>query len=128
MTDTMEKLASNTMLIFRHGGIRIWARSWTIMAAIRHVYLPESAGGGGGCAYSVPWRHGHGALGHHCQAEVISHTLRSDDQFVVIASDGVWEFMTNQRSSTRSPPPDPLDACRDVVGQAYRLWLQFDLA
>lgn len=92
------------------------------------VYLPESAGGGGGCAYTRSL--GDMAMerwGITAEAEVISHTLRSDDQFVVIASDGVWEFMTNQTViDAVAAASDPLDACRDVVGQAYRLWLQFD--
>jgi CRP-like cAMP-binding protein len=48
-------------------------------------------------------------------------------QFIVLASDGVWEFLTNMsvcemvRSFT-----SPLDACRAVVSESYRLWLQFD--
>jgi cGMP-dependent protein kinase len=42
-----------------------------------------------------------------------------------LASDGVWEFLTNQTVTDMILKfDDPLEACRAVVAEAYRLWLQ----
>ena len=50
-----------------------------------------------------------------------------EDQFVVLASDGVWEFLTNQAVADMiSEFSDPLDACRAVAAESYRLWLQYE--
>jgi hypothetical protein len=46
----------------------------------------------------------------------------------VIASDGVFEFLTNQMVADMiAQRPDPLDACRAVVAQSYELWLQYEV-
>lgn len=51
--------------------------------------------------------------------------LTPDDKFIVLASDGVWEFLTNQTVTDMILKfDDPLEACRAVVAEAYRLWLQ----
>ena len=47
---------------------------------------------------------------------------------MVICSDGVWEFLTNQAVVDMIDNfDDPLLACRSVVAKAYELWLQFDV-
>ena len=47
---------------------------------------------------------------------------------VVLASDGVWEFLTNQSVADMILKfTDPLDACRAVVAESYRLWLQYEV-
>lgn len=44
------------------------------------------------------------------------------------ASDGVWEFLTNQSVADMILKfTDPLDACRAVVAESYRLWLQYEV-
>ena len=44
------------------------------------------------------------------------------------ASDGVWEFLTNQSVADMILKfMDPLDACRAVVAESYRLWLQYEV-
>lgn len=49
-------------------------------------------------------------------------------QFVVIASDGVWEFLTNQSVADMILKfEDPLEACRAIVAESYRLWLQYEV-
>lgn len=46
----------------------------------------------------------------------------------MLASDGVFEFLTNQMVADMiAQRPDPLDACRAIVAQAYELWLQYEV-
>lgn len=46
----------------------------------------------------------------------------------MIASDGVFEFLTNQMvADMLAQYPDPLDACKAVVAAAYELWLQYEV-
>lgn len=47
---------------------------------------------------------------------------------LIIASDGVWEFLTNQAVVDMVAAFDsPLEACHCVIAESYRLWLQFDV-
>jgi len=47
---------------------------------------------------------------------------------ILIASDGVWEFLTNQTVVNMMVQfKSPLKACRAVVNEAYKLWLQYDV-
>lgn len=49
-------------------------------------------------------------------------------RFLIIASDGVFEFLTNQSVADMvARYPDPLDACKKVVQEAYDLWLQYEV-
>ena len=42
--------------------------------------------------------------------------------------DGVWEFLTNQSVADMVLKfDDPLEACRAVVAESYRLWLQYEV-
>lgn len=56
----------------------------------------------------------------------IYSNLQPDDKYIVIASDGVWEFITNQMVAdlVAETPGDPLAACKRIVTMAYDLWLQ----
>jgi CRP-like cAMP-binding protein len=46
----------------------------------------------------------------------------------VLASDGVWEFLSSQAVCTSVMSfTDPVAACRSIIAQAYALWLQFDV-
>lgn len=46
----------------------------------------------------------------------------------MIASDGVFEFLTNQSVADMvAKYPDPLDACKKVVQESYDLWLQYEV-
>ena len=54
--------------------------------------------------------------------------LGPEDLYVVIASDGVFEFLTNQMvAEIIASKDDPLDACKAVVAQSYDLWLQYEV-
>ena len=50
------------------------------------------------------------------------------DKYVVIASDGVFEFLTNQNvTDIIISQPDIFSACKAVVQQAYELWLRYEV-
>ena len=60
--------------------------------------------------------------------ELTKKELKEHDKFVIICSDGVWEFLTNQAVVDMvAQYDDPLKACRAVVAESYKLWLQFDV-
>ncbi|KAE8908180.1 Protein phosphatase 2C and cyclic nucleotide-binding/kinase domain-containing protein [Phytophthora fragariae] len=60
--------------------------------------------------------------------EITSLQLTEDDKFVVIASDGVFEFLTSQAVVDMvAQYEDPLEACHKVVAESYRLWLTYEL-
>jgi CRP-like cAMP-binding protein/serine/threonine protein phosphatase PrpC len=68
------------------------------------------------------------AIGVTAEPELLRKELTEEDQFVVLASDGVWEFLTNQSVADMILKfDDPLDACRAVVAESYRLWLQYEV-
>jgi len=67
-------------------------------------------------------------IGVFAEPELLCKEITPDDQFVVVASDGVWEFLTNQSVAEMILKfTEPLDACRAVVAEAYRLWLQYEV-
>ena len=64
----------------------------------------------------------------YAEAEMLHKQIREQDQMIAIASDGVWEFLTNQSVADMILKfTDPLDACRAVVAESYRLWLQYEV-
>ena len=66
-------------------------------------------------------------LGVFADPEITTRELTADDVVVVVASDGVWEFITNQTVVDMVMQfEDPLKACRSLVAESYSLWLQFD--
>jgi len=59
--------------------------------------------------------------------EVLVQELGADDRFIVLATDGVWEFLSSQDvADIVSRCFTPLDAARAVVAEAKRLWLELD--
>lgn len=51
-----------------------------------------------------------------------------DDQYMIIASDGVWEFMSNERVAAIVEPfyakGQPEAAANSLVKEAYKTWKQ----
>jgi CRP-like cAMP-binding protein/serine/threonine protein phosphatase PrpC len=67
-------------------------------------------------------------IGLDASAELLQKQLREPDQFVLLATDGIWEFLTNQMvCDAVIEHVDPVDACGAIVAQAYALWLQFEV-
>ena len=67
-------------------------------------------------------------LGVYAEPELLSREILPSDKMLIIASDGVYEFLTNQSViDICAKFKDPLEACRAVVNEAYELWLQYEL-
>eukprot|EP00736_Rhodelphis_marinus_P000611 Rmarinus@m.26729 len=67
-------------------------------------------------------------IGVCAEPEVLVKDLTPRDEFLIIASDGVFEFMPSQLVvDIVSRCNDPLQACKAVVSEAYRLWLQYEV-
>lgn len=50
------------------------------------------------------------------------------DKFIIIASDGVFEFLTNQMAADMvARYTDPLEACKAIVNASYNMWLQYEV-
>lgn len=67
-------------------------------------------------------------LGVNAEPEMVTRELEDGDDIIVLASDGVFEFLTNQSViDICAKFKDPLSACRAVVAESYELWLQYEL-
>mmetsp|Transcript_37713 Transcript_37713/g.67912 ORF Transcript_37713/g.67912 Transcript_37713/m.67912 type:complete len:741 (-) Transcript_37713:457-2679(-) len=67
-------------------------------------------------------------LGVFSVPEILTRELTPEDKIIVLASDGVFEFLTNQSViDICAKFADPLEACRAVVAESYELWLQYEL-
>lgn len=59
--------------------------------------------------------------------EILVWNLTPNDKYIVIASDGVFEFITSQNViDAISKFKNILDAAKHVCSEAYRLWLTYD--
>ncbi|CAN6272307.1 unnamed protein product [Urochloa humidicola] len=69
------------------------------------------------------------SIGVIADPEIFVLDLNSKNPFFVLASDGVFEFLTSQTVVDMiSKYKDPRDACAEIVAESYRLWLQHDLS
>jgi len=67
-------------------------------------------------------------LGVFAEPELLTREIQPLDKMIVLASDGVFEFLTNQSVvDICAKFADPLEACRAVVAESYELWLQYEL-
>eukprot|EP00571_Detonula_confervacea_P006864 CAMPEP_0172316432 /NCGR_PEP_ID=MMETSP1058-20130122/28156_1 /TAXON_ID=83371 /ORGANISM="Detonula confervacea, Strain CCMP 353" /LENGTH=755 /DNA_ID=CAMNT_0013030733 /DNA_START=57 /DNA_END=2324 /DNA_ORIENTATION=- len=67
-------------------------------------------------------------LGVVSEPELLTREITPEDKIIVLASDGVFEFLTNQSViDICAKFTDPLEACRAVVAESYELWLQYEL-
>lgn len=54
--------------------------------------------------------------------------IQAQDKYIIIASDGVFEFLTNQMVADMvSRFTDPLEACKAIVNASYNMWLQYEV-
>ena len=66
-------------------------------------------------------------VGVCAEPEIQAWDLSPDDKFAIIASDGVFEFITSQNViEMLAKFSDPIEAAKHVVAEAYRLWLTYD--
>ena len=83
-----------------------------------------------GCAFTRSFGDREGErIGVFAEPEITVHELTPRDRLVVLASDGVFEFLTNQQviDLIADFPNDPLAACRKVVAESYQAWLQYEV-
>lgn len=67
-------------------------------------------------------------LGVFAEPEMLTREIKPEDRVIVLASDGIYEFLTNQSVvDICAKFNDPLEACRAVVAESYELWLQYEL-
>lgn len=67
-------------------------------------------------------------LGVTAEPEILCKDLKPHDRFIVIASDGVFEFLTSQNVvDIVKKFEDPSEACQALVEEAYNRWLQFEV-
>ena len=67
-------------------------------------------------------------LGVYAEPEMLTRDIRPEDRVIVLASDGIFEFLTNQSViDICAKFSDPVEACRAVVAESYELWLQYEL-
>eukprot|EP00897_Mesotaenium_endlicherianum_P003907 jgi/Mesen1/3544/ME000198S02740 len=59
--------------------------------------------------------------------ELLVLDLTAQHPFFLLASDGVFEFLSSQAVVDMvAKHPDPVEACRAIVAESYRLWLQYE--
>lgn len=81
-----------------------------------------------GCAFSRSIGDAVGkSVGVTAEPEILEWSISPDDRFAVIASDGVFEFITSQGVVDMINKYDNiLEAAKHVVAESYRLWLTYD--
>lgn len=66
------------------------------------------------------------AAGIICTPEVVELELTKDDKFIILASDGLWEFISNERAVDIVSPywysSDPEGACSELITEALKKW------
>lgn len=68
------------------------------------------------------------ALGVFAEPEMLTREFKPNDRMIIIASDGIFEFLTNQSVvDICAKFSDPLEACKAVVSESYNLWVQYEL-
>ncbi|KAF3965164.1 hypothetical protein ACB098_01G175600 [Castanea mollissima] len=67
------------------------------------------------------------SIGVVATPEIVVLELTPEHPFFVLASDGVFEFLSSQTVVDMvAKYKDPRDACAAIVAESYRLWLQYE--
>ncbi|KAK9947785.1 hypothetical protein M0R45_003390 [Rubus argutus] len=66
-------------------------------------------------------------IGVVANPEIVALELTQNHPFFVLASDGVFEFISSQTVVDMvAKYKDPRDACAAIVAESYKLWLQYE--
>jgi serine/threonine protein phosphatase PrpC len=66
-------------------------------------------------------------IGVNAEPEIITKDLTVNDEYLVIASDGIFEFLTNQEVlNICEASSNPLQACELLTKAAYDKWLEHE--
>lgn len=81
-----------------------------------------------GCAFSRSiGDHVAKSVGVISEPEILEWSISPRDKFAIVASDGVFEFITSQSVVDMVAKfTDPIEAAKQVLAESYRLWLTFD--
>lgn len=65
-------------------------------------------------------------IGVYAEAEHTTHEIQGQkDAFIILATDGVWEFITSQRAVDIVAKHTSMhEAAQELASESYRLWLQ----
>ncbi|KAL9189940.1 hypothetical protein ACHAXT_009615 [Thalassiosira profunda] len=67
-------------------------------------------------------------IGVSAEPEIVTKDITRGDEFLVIASDGIFEFLTNQRViDICAECNDPQHACARLLEESYKQWLNYEL-
>jgi len=90
------------------------------------LWLPDQGVPGCGFTRSIGDRLAK-QIGVSAEPELSTCDISTADEYVVVCSDGVFEFMSNQEViDIVADATDPLAACHTLVQKAYELWLKND--
>ena len=65
-------------------------------------------------------------IGVCCEPDIFRYELKEDDKFIVVASDGVWEFMSNENvMNTIVNCSNSDEACEVIVKEAVKKWKEY---
>ena len=65
-------------------------------------------------------------IGVCCEPDIFRYELKEDDKFIVVASDGVWEFMSNENvMNTIVNCSNSDEACEVIVKEAVMKWKEY---
>lgn len=63
-------------------------------------------------------------IGVNAEPEILTKELTKNDEFLIIASDGIFEFIPNQLAmDVCAASESPIIACEKLVKEAYQQWL-----
>lgn len=64
-------------------------------------------------------------VGVTAEAEISEYTLNESDKIIIVGSDGIFEFISdNEAASIASIYDNPMEACRALVGESYKRWVK----
>lgn len=67
-------------------------------------------------------------IGVNAEPEILTKDITKGDEILVIASDGIFEFLTNQRVvDICAECNDPFHACTRLLEESYNQWLNYEL-
>ena len=63
------------------------------------------------------------SIGVIATPEVEKYRIREEDRFIIVASDGVWEFLSSHEAvDIVSACSDPHEAAQKLIDESWKLW------